>query len=156
MKAENVKGIENIDLGLMQKLANLLLGKQKADKNPMKSLFLTMAIKTSLSISDTISDLYLAIYLILNDHWQWGLVIILVDYIPIWQVLLHTSTSEAWGKLNDWKEKLLTVFILVFAPFAFPIFQIRWLINLYRDKRNENRKNNYLHQNCRVAEYQVL
>ena len=143
------KSIEKIDLGLLQKLAKVFLG---TDETTMKTIFLTMVIKTSLSISDTLSDLYLAIYLILNNHWRWGLAIIFVDYIPIWQVLLHTSTSKAWKDLKDGKEKLLTVFILVFAPFAFPILQIRWLVNLYRDKQNKNGKNNYLHQNCRVAE----
>ena len=70
----------------------------------------------------------------------------------MWQVLLHTSTSKAWKELEDWKEKQLTVIILIFAPIAFPLFQIRWLVNLHKDKQDRNGKNNFLHQNSRVAE----
>ena len=143
------KMIENINLGIMQTLAKVWLGKKET---PVRTLNLTMLIKTCLSISDTISDVSVAYYLFLDGQWQWGLAIILIDYLPMWQVLLHTSTSRAWKELDDWKEKLLTVIILIFAPIAFPLFQIRWLVNLNKDKHDKNGKNNFLHQNSRVAE----
>ena len=143
------KTIENINLGIVQKLAKVWLGKRET---PVTTLNLTMLLKTCLSMSDTISDVHLALHLFLIGNWQWGLAIILIDYLPMWQVLLHTSTSKAWKELDDRKEQLLTVLILLFAPIAFPLFQIRWLVNLHKDKDDKGGKNNFLHQNCRVAE----
>ena len=109
---DDAKGVEKIDLGLIQKLAKLWLGK---NSTPIKTINLTMLIKTLLSLSDTFSDIHLAIHLYLHGHWQWALTIILIDYLPMWQVLLHTSTSKAWKELDDWREKLLTVGILMFS-----------------------------------------
>ena len=141
--------VENIDLGIMQKLAKFWLGE---NATAMNSIYITMFIKTLMSLSDTISDLSVAIQLFILGKWKWGLAVIAIDYIPMWQVLLHTATSKAWKDLNDWKEKTSTILILLLAPIAFPLFQIRWLINLYKDRLNEKRKNNFLHQNCRLAE----
>ena len=146
---QDAEVIEKINLGVIQTFAKFWLGENATAVN---SLYLSMFIKTCLSMSDTISDLSVAIQLFLIGKWEWGLCVVLIDYLPMWQVLLHTSTSQAWKDLNDRKEKLLTVLTLFLAPIAFPIFQIRWLVNLRKDKQNKNCKNNFLHQNCRVAE----
>ena len=102
--------MEKIDLGLNQKLAKLWLGK---NSTPIKTINLTMLIKTCLSISDTFLDIHLAIHLFLHGHWQWALAIVLIDYLPMWQVLLHTSTSKAWKDLDDWREKQLIICIKI-------------------------------------------
>ena len=133
----------------MQKIAEKWLGKKA---NRVRTLNLTMLIKTCLSISDTISDMHLAINLFLIGKWEWGLIIILIDYLPMWQTLFHTSISKSWHDCDDWREKVLTVIILLFAPIAYPLFQIRWFINLHKDKYGNNHKNSLLHQNSRIAE----
>ena len=63
----NAMGVEKFDLGLIQKLAALWLGKKST---PIKTINLTMLIKSCLSLSDTFSDIHLAIHLFLHGHWQ--------------------------------------------------------------------------------------
>ena len=145
-KRKSLHRYENIDFGIIQTLVKLWLGK---NAKPVKTLRLTMGIKACLSLFDTISDLTVAIQLFMDGHWLWGVTILLIDYIPMWQVLLHTYTTNAWSKLNDWKEKLILVLMLFVAPISFPLLQIRWFLHFDTPKKELF---NFLHQNCKVAE----
>ena len=125
----------------MQTLVKMWLGR---NANPIKTLRLTMGVKACLSIFDTITDLTVAIQLFMDGYWEWGLTILFIDYIPMWQVLLHSYTSNAWKELDDWKEKLILILILLIAPISSPLLQFRWFLSLDTPK---NELFNYLHQN---------
>ena len=123
----------NISLGFFQTLARLWMGK---NADVLKSIYLAVSMSIISSLADTISDTVVAITLILEGEWVFGLTILAIDYIPMWQVLLHSISSQAWKELNNPKEKWITVIILLFAPISTPLFQIRWLMNYSTKPKN--------------------
>ena len=135
-----------VDLGVTQTIARYWLG---PNATLLKTIYLSMAINITISLSDSSSDLAVAIQLILKGELAWGVTIILVDYLPMWQVLFHSSTSKAWNRLEDPKEKTILCLILVFAPIAFPLLQLRWILNYHTKKRDVF---DFLHQNSKLAE----
>ena len=139
---------DDIDLGLMQSIARKWLGK---NASPGKTLSLATAINTAISLFDSSSDIAVAIQLIQNGDLAWGLTVLLIDYIPMWQVLLHGITSNAWKEVEDTRERWITCLILLFAPLAFPLLQIYWLLSMKTTKKGK-RTLNFLHQNSKVAE----
>ena len=101
----------------------------------LTTIQLAMLIKIGVSLGDTGSDMNVA-YRLWNqedDGWKWAIVILLIDYLPAWQVLVNSITTGAWKELKDhpW-EKAWTVGILLLAPISFPLFQIRFLWNYLR------------------------
>ena len=106
-------------------------------------------MNTGVSLFDTCSDLAVAIQLMLAGEWAWGITVLLIDYLPMWQVLLHATTSKSWKEMEDRREKWITCLILVFAPFAFPLLQLRWLLSVETANKATF---NFRHQNSKVAE----
>ena len=135
-----------VDLGVTQTIARYWLGR---NATLLKTIYLSMTINITMSLSDSSSDLAVAIQLILKGELSWGLTILLVDYLPMWQVLFHSSTSKAWNRLEGPKEKIILCLILVFAPIAFPLLQLRWILNYHTKKRGVF---DFLHQNSKLAE----
>ena len=97
--------IDQIDLGLMQSIARSWLGK---NSSPWKTICLATGLNTAVSLFDTFSDIAVAIQLIQNGDYLWGITVLLIDYLPMWQVLLHAITSDAWRNLEDGKERWIT------------------------------------------------
>lgn len=142
-KKEEDEGDRELALGFTQSMARKWLG---PNATLVKTIFLSMTINIAMSLTDSCSDLAVAIQLISEGHWGWGLTVIIIDYL---QILLHSSTSKAWSQLENPKEKLLLCLILVFAPFSFPLLQLRWML-LYKTKQRG--VFDFLHQNARLAE----
>ena len=132
----------------MQSIARKWLGK---NASPGKTLSLATAINTAISLFDSLSDIAVAIQLFQQGDWTWGLTVLLIDNLPMWQVLLHGITSNAWKEMEDTKERWITCLILLFAPFSFPILQIYWLLSMRTAKKGKGTLN-FLHQNSKVAE----
>ena len=130
----------------MHKIVSLWFG-QNAD--PIEKIYAATILSTVISLFDSGSDLFVAIQLFIRGEWAWGTTVLLLDYLPMWNVLLHASNSPAWKEVEDSKEKWITTLILIFAPFAFPLLQLRWLLGLKTTRRGTF---NYLHQNARLAE----
>ena len=140
---------DKLDLGLFQTLAKHWIGKEISEKNPSKAIKSAHILKAFLSSLDTISDLTVAVTLIEEKEYVWALWVMLVDYLPSWQVLLHGIKSPAWQELNDLKEKVLACVMLAFSPFASVLFRLRLLWG-YSDKPDN--LFNFHHQNQRVSE----
>ena len=132
----------------MQFIAQKWLGK---NASPGKTLSLATAINTAISLFDSVSDIAVAIQLIQNGDWALGLTVLLIDYLPMWQVFLHGITSNAWKEMEDIRERWITCLILLFAPIAFPLLQLYWLLSMKTAKKGKGTLN-FLHQNCKVAE----
>ena len=135
-----------VDLGISQKLARWWLGE---NVTLMKTIYISMVLNITMSLSDTASDLAVAIQLIYQGEYRLGLAVILIDYLPMWHILLHSATSKAWKTLESPKERWILCFILVFAPIAFPLLQLRWMLNFHIKSKGVF---NFLHQNVRLAE----
>ena len=114
----------------------------------LKTIYLSMSINIAMSLSDSASDLAVALQLISNGQWRMGLAVILIDCLPMWHVLLHSATSKAWKELEDPTEKVILCLILFFAPIAFPLLQLRWVLNYNTEKKGLFK---FLHQNARLA-----
>ena len=140
---------DTLDLGLFQTLTKHWIGKEISEKNPSKAIKSAHILKAFLSSLDTISDLTVALTLIEEKEYCWALSVMLVDYLPSWQVLLHGIKSPAWQKLNDFREKVLTCVMLAFSPFASVLFRLRLLWG-YFDKPDD--LFDFHHQNQRVSE----
>ena len=138
-----------LDLGLFQTLAKYWIGKEISEKNPAKAIKSAHTFKIILSSLDTISDLMVALTLIGEEEYGWALAVILVDYVPTWQVLLHGLKSPAWQELKNVKEKVLACVILALSPFASVLFRLRLLWG-YSDKPDD--LFNFHHQNQKVSE----
>ena len=138
-----------MDLGLFHTLAKYWIGKTNIEEDPSRAIISTHIAKIVLSFLDTISDLTVAWTLYEEQEYYWALSVMMVDYLPSWQVLLHGLWSKAWKELNDWKEKILACLILVLSPFASILFKLR-LIWGYSGKPYH--LFNFQHQNERVSE----
>ena len=138
-----------IDVGVFQFLAKKWIGKTAHNADPIKAIKVAHSVKTLISSADTLSDMVLALTLFQKKEYKWGLSILIIDYLPMWQVLFHGIFSNAWRNLNDIKEKALAILFLLCAPFATPLFKLRLLWG-YRDKDDETFEFN--HQNERVSD----
>ena len=138
-----------MDLGLFHTLAKYWIGKTNIEEDPSRAIISTHIAKIVLSFLDTISDLTVAWTLYEEQEYYWALSVMMVDYLPSWQVLLHGLWSKAWKELNDWKEKILACLILVLSPFASILFKLRLI---WGDSDKPDHLFNFQHQNERVSE----
>ena len=90
-----------VDFGLIPKLLRLVL----VNVSERFSGILTILISTAMSIADTVSDFIVAFTLIYSEHYYWALIVIIVDYLPSWDILAHNITSIKWREFKDKKEK---------------------------------------------------
>ena len=79
-----------IDFGLFPKLLKLVL----VNISDKVSGIITILITTIMSIGDTISDLVVAFSLIFSGYYYWGFVVVLIDYLPSWDLLIHNCLSK--------------------------------------------------------------
>ena len=116
-----------IDLGIIQTIV------AKCFKNLSQQTSTIFAIISNIlfSLFDTCSDLAIAFTLFANEDsesWKYGVVVLIVDYLPGWELLVHNLCSEKWRMLNRKKEFIFTIVFLIVSPFSLPLFFIRWLL----------------------------
>ena len=134
-----------VDFGLVFTLWRLML-KNASDR---ACGILTFISSMTLSISDTISDIVIAITLFSSKQHMWGWVVIVIDYIPSWILALHNMFSRKWRHVGGMKEKLTTTGILMFSPFSMTIFHARWL---YHFETAPKKIFDALHHNARLSQ----
>ena len=135
---------EKIDLGIFQTLLKVILLNISDKVNGIVSILISVLI----SIGDTVSDLGVAITLFANDHTDLGLVVLLADYIPNWQLIFHNISSRSWRKIGTYRDHAITLLFLLFSPFAMSLFHLRWLMKF---ETSDEEEFNFLHHNARMS-----
>ena len=140
----NTNRWNEINLGLFQVIITKLLknGSQKT------SIILAVIGNIIFSLIDTSSDLVIAYTLYSNNEWEYALIVVIIDYLPGWQLLIHNISSPRWKKLKNKKQKMITIIFLLFSPCCLPLFFIHWLsVFDAADKHTFE----YLHHNARLS-----
>ena len=136
---------KEVDLGLVFTLWKILL-KNVSDR---VCGILTFSTSMILSISDTISDVVVAITLFLSGRRTFGWIVIIVDYLPGWILACHNHFSNKnWKTLGGIREKITTVGILILSPFSTVWFLARWL---YGFETADSESFNLMNHNCRLS-----
>ena len=135
---------ENIDLGLIQTILKVVLVNISDKVNGIVSILTS----TLISIGDTASDLAVAITLFSNGRTYWGWSVLLVDYIPNWQLIFHNISSTTWRKTGTYRDHGITLLFLLFSPFSMALFHLRWLMKFETSDKEEF---NFLHHNARMS-----
>jgi len=95
------------------------------------------------------SDFAVAYTLCTQNEWKYGIIVMIVDYIPGWQLVVHNLFSEKWRKLRKTKENFITLIFLIVSPFSVPLFFAYWVLVFNK----ANRKTfEYLHHNARLSQ----
>ena len=109
---------------------------------------LTILTTVILSISDTISDLVIAISLFARRYTTLGWAVLVVDFVPGWVLAMHNSFSPKWRAAETVKQKVVTTVCLIFSPFSTALFHLRWLC---RFERAEPKEFELLQHNARLS-----
>ena len=134
-----------VEFGVLQKLFKYLL-KNISDK---VSGILTILSTVLIAISDIVSDVVVAITLFGNNHTTWGCIVVAVDYIPSWILVTHNFLSNKWKPTNPVKEKLCSIGVVLFSPFASALFHLRWLCQF---ESANSEVFDFLHHNSRLTQ----
>ena len=134
-----------IDFGVIPKLLKLVL----VNISDKISGVITILITTIMSIGDTISDLVVAFSLILSGHYYWGIVVVLIDYLPSWDLLLHNCFSKKWRNFKGIREKIIAILFLIISPFSTALFSLRWLDKFETADQDTF---DFLHHNARMSQ----
>ena len=136
---------QNIDLGLLQSILKYWY------KNVSRKTSIVFAVISNIlfSLFDTWSDISVAYILFASGEWELGLVVVIVDYLPGWELLLHNLCSEKWRQLPDANLKFITIVCLLVSPFSCPLFFLQWLMK-FNSANSETF--DYLHHNARLSQ----
>ena len=137
-----------IEMGILQTILT------KCFKNISHKTSVLFALISNIifSLFDTGSDFAVAFKLFANGEWWYGIVVLIVDYLPGWELLIHNLCSENWRMLINKKEWCVTILFLLVSPFSLPLFFISWLLAF----NNSNKKTfDYLHHNARLSQLLV-
>ena len=146
MKLHETKNRWNsINLGLLQTVISSCF-KNVSEKT---SIILTIASNIIFSIFDTCSDLAVAYTLFYEDEWEYAIIVLILDYIPGWQLLIHNLCSKNWNLVENTRAKYITVVFLLVSPFSLPLFFLRWIIAFETSDTTTFR---YLHHNARLSQ----
>ena len=134
-----------LDLGFVQSIV------AKWFKNISRKATMIWAILSNIvfSLFDTGTDLAVAITLFSNGEYGYGSVVLLLDYLPGWELLIHNLCSERWRNLKSPKQKIITIAFLIASPFSLPLFFVHWL-TVFETANDETF--DYLHHNARLSQ----
>ena len=102
-----------------------------------------------MSLADTVSDLVVAFTLIFAGNYYWGFMVILIDYIPSWDLFVHNCTSKKWRKFKGIQEKIVAIIFLIISPFDTALFNLRWLDKF---ETVDHDTFDFLHHNARMSQ----
>ena len=134
-----------VDFGLVSTILKLLL----VNISEKACGIATILSTTAISIGDTVSDFIVSFTLFFNGHRYWALIVIIIDYLPSWNILAHNVTSSKWREFKDIKEKVITIVFLILSPFSMALFHLRWLLNF--ETANQDTFD-FLHHNARMSQ----
>ena len=144
-RSVSVHRYDKVHLGLIQ----TIIRKWFKGLSKRASFVLSLLVRVAISLWDTITDLAVAYLLYVNNHWEYGIVVLVCDYLPGWQLALHNLFSENWRKSMSKKEKLVTLSFLLVSPFSQPLFHLHWLFTFHKA---DNVTFNVLHHNARLSQ----
>ena len=133
-----------VDFGMIPTLLKLVLVNISDQVCGIISIITT----TLISIGDTISDFVVAFTLLFSGHYKWALAVIVVDYIPSWNILAHNITSSKWRGFQNTKEKVISILFLFLSPFSMALFHFRWLLKFESADQDTF---DFLHHNARLS-----
>ena len=136
-----------INMGFIQQILKAWL----INISDKAAVSLTIIITCLISILDTATDIVIAYVLFSskNENAQnWGLVILMCDYFPSWQLAAHNISSKTWRNETSIQEKLMMVLFLAISPFSLPMFFLRWLVKF---NSSDLKTFDYLHHNARLS-----
>ena len=136
---------DTIDLGLIQTIFTSWC----INLSPRVAIILSIMCTILFSLLDNSSDFYVACALFLKGDWIYGCVVIICDYLPGWQLVIHNMCSEKWRTWKNYKQKTITILFLLISPLSLPLFFIQWLI-LFSSADQETF--DYLHHNARLSQ----
>ena len=96
-----------IDLGFLQAIV------MSCFKNVSRktSMVFTITLNILFSLFDIGSDFYVAITLFASGEWEYGIVVMVIDYLPGWELLIHNFFSKRWSRMKNGKElKIMVAF----------------------------------------------
>ena len=133
-----------IDFGLIAKLLKLVLVNISHKACGIISIIITSLI----SLADTVSDFAVAFTLIFAKHYNWAIAVIVIDYLPSWNILAHNVTSTRWRRFENAKEKAATFLFLLMSPFSMALFHLRWITKFGTADQDTF---DFLHHNARLS-----
>ena len=133
-----------IDFGLISSLLKIVL----VNITDKVSGIVSIIITTLISIGDTVSDFAVAFTLFLSGHYQWAITVIVVDYIPSWNIFVHNVTSSKWRAFEETREKVIALLFLLISPFSMALFHLRWLLKF---ESSDQDTFDFLHHNARLS-----
>ena len=137
-----------IDLGLLQ---TIVMGCLR-NVSRKTSMILTITLNITFSLFDIGSDIYVAVTLFQKGEWKYGIFVVLLDYLPGWELVLHNYFSQKWRRITNLKERRIMILFLLVSPFSLPLFFLHWLMAF---KKANNETFNFLHHNARLTQLLV-
>ena len=136
---------QKLDLGLLQAVLKCWY------KNVSKKTAIVFAISSNIlfSLFDTVSDLSVAYYLFASGERELGFVVIIVDYLPGWELLIHNLCCKKWRRMPGARLKFITILCLLISPFSCPLFFLQWLMKFNSTNSDTF---DYLHHNARLSQ----
>lgn len=134
-----------IDLGLMPKIFKGVF----VNISDKVAGILTILTTITMSLSDIISDILVAISLFTIGEYTMGFFVLLVDFIPSWTLATHNLLSGKWKSITISKDKYATVFLVLISPFSSVLFHVRWLAQF---ESADEEMFEYLHHNSRLSQ----
>ena len=134
-----------IDLGLLNKIFRFVF-QITSDK---ASCICTILTKIAMSFFDIVSDIIVACNLFKVQKYGFGVIVLIVDYLPGWVLILHNTVSETWRTVTTSKDKVVSISLLLLSPFSSALCHFRWLVEF--ESADEDWFN-YLHHNSRLSQ----
>ena len=133
-----------VDFGLISKLLKIVL----VNISDKVAGIISIIITTLISIGDTVSDFVVAFSLLFDKHYKWAIAVIVIDYLPSWNILTHNVTSRRWRRFKEKREKIVTLLFLLVSPFSMALFHLRWIAQF---ETSDQDKFDFLHHNARLS-----
>ena len=133
-----------VDFGMISKLLKVIL----VNISDRLCAVITIIITTLISIADTVTDFVVAFTLIFAKHYNWAIAVIVIDYLPSWNILVHNLTSSRWRRFKDAKERFATLIFLLLSPFSMALFHLRWIAKF---ETSDQDTFDFLHHNSRLS-----
>ena len=124
------KHLEDINLGIFQKLLNICLDKSDAT-------CLTILLLILFSCGDAGSDLGMVFYFLKANFITEAYLVLVTDYLPVFLTLTHFFMSSMRSSMSCKEQAMLAAVFIILSPFVPPICNFFWLVCRLSARRNQ-------------------
>ena len=124
------KNIEDINLGIFQKLLNMCLDKSHAT-------CLTIILLILFSCGDSGSDLGMVFYFFKANFITEAYLVLVTDYLPVFLTLTNFFMSSMRRSLSLKQQTMLAAVFIILSPFVPPICNFLWLVCALSGRQNQ-------------------